>query len=91
MRPKKISWRHALLKSPQNITEPRPVYRRRRATAAKVGGGVRRALFQRGQRGHGGRVGGQGGAGGGGGGGLHNSWHNLVQVGDEAQGWMERQ
>ena len=52
--------------------------------APKGGGGVRRALFQRGQRGHGGRVGGQGGAGGGGG--LHNSWHNLVQVGDEVQG-----
>ena len=57
--------------------------------APKGGGGVRRALFQRGQRGHGGRVEGQGG-GGGGGGGLHNSWHNLVQVGDEVQGCTKK-
>ena len=47
--------------------------------APKGGGGVRRALFQRGQKGQGGRTGGHGGHRSGGG--LHNSWHNLVQVG----------
>ena len=53
--------------------------------APKGGGGVRRALFQRGQKGQGGRAGGHGS-----GGGLHNSWHNLVQVGaaNELQGWI---
>ena len=51
--------------------------------AQKGGSGVRRALFHRGQKEQGGRTGGLGN-----GGGLHNSWHNLVQVGEvgEMQG-----
>ena len=53
--------------------------------APRGAGGVRRALFQRGQKGQGGRIGSQGGHGSG----LHNSWHNLVQVSaaNEMQEW----